>query len=455
MAPHPQDTDLKDKKIAVIGAGFTGLVAALRLSKRGADVTIYEYHKQIGGLVRGHTLKNGTNIERAYHFLYKTDNYIIDLAKELGVGNKLKFYKSSIGAFYKGILYPFVTPLDLIKFKPLPFIHRVRTGFVGLYLQSVKDWHKLTKVTAIEWLTKYNGKKATEILWEPLLRGKFHNYYDKVTMAWLWTRIKVRQDSKDKGETSEKLGYFNGSFDVVITALEKVLKKQNVDIKLSTGIKSINYLKRKNNNIKLTTIADEVEYYDGLVVTTPSTSFAKMLESEKTAKKSYLKKLDGIDYLGAVTMIFTTKQKLSNYYWHQIHDLDAPFLVLLSLTALTKNTKPYGGNSLYYIGDYIPNDDKLMQMTDEEIKDLWFKGVRKLFPNFDKRQVKEASVFKFRNAQHIVDTKYEERKPDYKTPFPNTFLANFSQIFPQDRGTNYAVRDGEMIADMLAEELNK
>ena len=49
---------------------------------------------------------------------------------------------------------------------------------------------------------------------------------------------------------------------------------------------------------------------------------------------------------------------------------------------------------------------------------------------------------------------YKEKMPAYRTPLPGIYLANFSQIYPDDRGTNYAVRDGNMIADMVSRDMN-
>ncbi len=443
---------MTSKKIAVIGGGFTGLVSAYRLAEAGHKVTLYEFHNDLGGLVRGFELKNGQNIERAYHFIYKTDNYIIDLTKELGLDDKLHFHQSSIAAFYGGKIYNLVTPLDLLRFSPIPFIDRIRTGFVGLYLQNVKNWEKLTEVTAYDWLTKWNGPRATKVIWEPLLKGKFHKYYDQVTMAWLWTRIKVRQDSKDKGEQTEKLGYFDGGFEVIVAELEKRLKKRGAVIKLNTGVNKLDY---KSGKPVITDSNGKHTKFDGVISTVPSPVFGQMVEGNSQAKTSYINKLKSIDYLAAVTMIISTKQKISDYYWHQIHDEDSPFLVMLSLTALTQNTDPYDGNNIYYVGDYIPHDDELFKMSEEQIIKRWYTGIDKLFPDFDPAQVDEVKVFKFGNAQHIVNVGYEAKRPSYKTPLPFTYLANFSQIYPQDRGTNYAVRDGQDVADMLLKELDK
>ncbi len=439
------------KKIAIIGGGFTGLVAARRLALLGYKVDIYEAQKELGGLVAGFTLKNGAHLERAYHFLYPTDKYIIKLSKELRIDNKLNFHRSSIGSFYKGKLYPFMTPLDLLKYPGISFIGKIRTGFISLYLERVKKWEPLSRIAAMDWLNKYNGRKVTSALWEPLLFGKFDKYYDQVTMAWLWGRIKQRQDAKKAGEKFERLGYYDGGFNSVTEALVADLKKLKAGIHTETPVQSINSADK--GKVVLKANGQEVTY-DSVISTVPSYIFAKQIETEKSVPTEYINKLTSIDYLDAVLMVISTPQAISDYYWHQFQDKDAPFLVALSLTALTKNTKPYDGNHVYYIGDYVTHDNPIMAQSEDQIRKKWFKGLKDLFPDFDTKLIDESHVFKFRNAQHIVDVGYQDDKlTGIKTPIENVYLSNFSQIFPQDRGTNYAVRDGETAAKLIHKKL--
>lgn len=441
------------KSVAVIGGGFTGLVAARRLALKGYSVTLYEAQSELGGLVAGFTLKNGAHLERAYHFLYPTDEYIIGLSKELGIDNKLTFHRSSIGAFYNGKLYPFMTPVDLLKFPGLGFFTKVRTGFVALYLQRVKNWEPLTRITAMEWLNKYNGKKATSILFEPLLKGKFDKYYDKVTMAWLWGRIKQRQDAVKAGEKFERLGYYEGGFNTVAQALITDLKKQKVTIHTNTPIEAIHQNKDGGATI---TVAGKKVSFDAVLATVPSHIFAKQIASDPSADKAYIQKLTSIDYLDAVLMVISTPQAISDYYWHQFQDSNAPFLVALSLTALTKDTTPYDGNHVYYIGDYVTHDSDMMTKSEAAVRKQWYAGLKELFPDFDESLVQESHVFRMRNAQHIVDVGYQDNKlVEVKTPLQGVYLSNFSQIFPQDRGTNYAVRDGEKAAKLIDNFLKK
>ena len=439
----------KKQTAAIIGGGFTGLTAALRLAQSGKEVTLIERGDSLGGLASGFKLKNGAPLERAYHFTYKTDSENIKLARELSVEDKLHFHQGSIGTFYNGKLYSFMTPLDLLRFPGLTFVQKVRTGLVAVYLQRVKNWQKLTKVTAMDWLNKYNGTAATHVLWEPLLKGKFASHYEQVTMAWLWGRIHVRQVSKDKGEAVEKLGYFEGSWQVLVDAYEKELRKLGVTIRTNTMIEKIDYGKKPTLTIK-----GKTHSYDSVIATTPSNVFSRLSSDCKQMTKDYNDKLKSIPYLDAVLMIFSSKQKLSEYYWHQFSDINAPFLVLLDLTNLTQDTKPFDGNHIYYIGAYTTKGDDLFSQEPKNIKKQWYNGIKEMFPEFDETQITEDYIFKYVDAQHIVTIGYEDKIPDYATPIPGVFLSNFTQIFPEDRGINYAIREGERISTMTRDFLS-
>lgn len=441
---------MNKKKIAVIGGGWTGLTAAFELAKDGHEVEIFEATPNLGGLASGFTLKDGTPLERAYHFLYTTDNYMIDMARELGIEDKLNFYPSNIIAFYKGKKYPFVTAKDLLTFGPLNLVDRFRTGVTGLRLLTVKNWHPLTQITAYEWLCKVNGKRATDLIWKPLLVGKFDIYWDKITMAWLWTRIHVRQTSKKKGEQSERLGYFDGGFQTMVKRWEEELVNRGVKIHTNTKITAFG---DKDGKPTLT-IDGKKRVFDAVIGAIPNEPFAKLGANHPGMTKKYSKQLTDVDYLAAVLMVFTTKKPITDSYWHQIHDENAPFLVMLSLDSLV-GTEKTNGHHIYYIGDYVTNSDELMSMTEDQIRERWYDGLKKLFPEFERSMIDEDYVFRFRNAQHIVDTTYENRIPAMRSPLKGFYLSNFSQIFPEDRGTNYAVREGKKVADLVREDLSK
>ena len=140
--------------IGIIGAGIAGLAAALRLTKAGHKVTLYEGAPFLGGQASTFDVGGG-RLEKGYHHLFTTDVDIIDLIEELGLTDRLAWIDSSVGIFHGGKIYDFITPKDLIKFKPLSLFSRIRLGLITLYLRRYKNWRSLEKYTASEWIKKY------------------------------------------------------------------------------------------------------------------------------------------------------------------------------------------------------------------------------------------------------------------------------------------------------------
>ena len=296
----------KKQHIVIIGGGYTGLVAAYRLAQKGNKVTILERGPIVGGLASDFTVEGGS-LERAYHHLFKTDTHIIDMANELGIGDKLKWHDSSVSLYYDEQLYPFKGAGDLIKFKPLSLINRIRAGLVVLYLQQTNNWQQFQKVSAYDWMLKASGKQVTKVIWEPLLKGKFDKYYDKVAMAWLWARIHIRAQSRESG--GEKLGYFEGGFQVFTDTLVAKLNELGVEIKTGSEIASLTTTSA--DKVKITFADKKSSTFDKALATTPSHVFAKLIEKNKTIKSSYIKQLNSINYLGARLLIFSSDQDIS------------------------------------------------------------------------------------------------------------------------------------------------
>ena len=386
------------KSIAIIGGGIGGLVAGYELVKKGHKVTIFEKEKEIGGLLADFEM-SGSRLEKAYHHIFKTDKEIVDLIKKLGLQGKLKWYKSSIGLYYDKKLYPFTTPLDLLKFKPLKITDKLRLGLIKLYLQKTKNWKKLADFTAKEWIEKKCGKRAYKIIWEPLLKGKFHRFYDKISMAWLWARVHVR---------TETLGYLEGGFGQIINKLSK-----NLEIKTLCSASG-----------RTISLDRAISNFDIVIDTRP---------------------IEGVNYLGAITLVFSTKQSLSKYYWHNINDLESPFLAFIQHTNLV-DKKNYQNNNIYYLGTYVPQDHKYFSYKDSLIYREFFDYLKKIFPNFDENLVKEKKVFKFKYAQHIVAPSY--KVPNYKVK-DNLYRLNFAQIYPEDRGINFAVKEARRLVSSI------
>jgi protoporphyrinogen oxidase len=436
------------KSIAIIGGGLTGLTCGYELLKKGFDVTIFEKEKKVGGLASSFQLSDNY-LEKFYHHVFDTDKYFLDLIKELGLENKLLWLESSVSIYRDETLFPFSSPFDLLNFKPVPFIDRIRIGLITLFLQKYKNWEKFKDVSAYDWMQKYAGKKVTKIIWEPLLKGKFGKAYKEISMAWLWARIHVRVNSRENLGSKEMLGYIDGGFQIFIDKLERGIINNGGKIITESNVSNIE--QRFGGEISL--YNEKKEYlYDKILFTVPS-PLLRGLFSEKETKKeqiqNYLKRIEKIKYLGTICLVFTSKQDLSKYYWHNINEKNAPFLVFINHTKLL-NKKNYSGKYVYYIAKYLEVHDELYEKDKEEISRLWLSYLDKMFDNFDEDRITQKFLFKSSYAQHIADRNYYNIVPNTNEITKNIYLANFSLIYPEDRGMNYAIREGVKLAKKLS-----
>ncbi len=418
------------------------MVAAYTLARAGHRVSLFERSQVLGGLAGGFTI-GGANLEKAYHHLFTSDTDMIALATELGLKDELLYCKNKTAMYANGRLFRFGSALDLSRFTPLPFFHRLRFGIVTFSLQHVSNWRGFITIPAVAWIKKWYGPKAYAVVWEPLLKGKFHHYAKDISMAWLWARIHVRANSKHHGR--EAVVYFKNGFQILINALEKRLDSLGVEIHYHAAIQSIT---SPDARPTLTMADGSRDKFDAMICTVPSHTFLRITKHESRPNSSYWSHLEQIHYLGAVLLVFSSPQSLSRAYWHNINDLSSPFLVFLQHTNLVDKAT-YGGQHVYYLGTYLPHEHRYFSDPEQSLYREFFAGLKKIFPEFQEDAIHEKYLFRFKNAQHIVDTNYETKIPSYETPLPNVYLANFSQIFPEDRGTNFAVREGMKIAKLV------
>jgi len=236
------------ENVAIIGGGLTGLTCGYELLKKGYDVTIFEKEKEVGGLASSFQLSD-SYLEKFYHHVFDTDAYFLELIKELGLEDKLLWLDSSVSIYRDKRLFSFSSPFDLLTFKPISFVDRIRAGLITVFLQKYKNWDTLKNISAYDWMKKYAGKNVTRVIWEPLLKGKFGNSYKEISMAWLWARIHVRINSRKGLVSKEMLGYINGGFQIFVDKLEREIVNRGGKLITKSDISNIGH--RINGKISL------------------------------------------------------------------------------------------------------------------------------------------------------------------------------------------------------------
>lgn len=414
---------------------MAGLYAAYRLAQAGFKTTIFEKEDQLGGLAA--TFKVGSSdLEKFYHHFFQTDEVAIRLIKELNLADDFYFAKLSTAIYYQNQIYPLNRPRDLLRFKPLSVVDRLRTGVVLFFLKKNKRWQKLATITADRWLNKWLGGQAYSILWQPLLKSKFGAYWQAVNMAWFWSRIHCR---------SSKLGYFKGGYQILLNQLISRITKLGVKVRLGSNILSVQK-NAKDENIIVKT-AKTTESFDLVLSTLPESILAKVFVD---LPAGFIEKRANHPHLGAQTLILLLDRRLLDHYWLNINDPDFPFLVVVDQSYIA-DVGSY--NNLYpiYFGNYLNYNDRRWQMNQDDLLNLYLPFINKLNPRFSEDWIRQQFLFKIPAAQYVIDTNYDQTIMPIKLPIKNCYSAAMSQVYPQDRGINYTLALVDRVIKLILE----
>ncbi|MEN6436681.1 MAG: NAD(P)/FAD-dependent oxidoreductase [Anaerolineaceae bacterium] len=415
--------------IAVVGAGIGGMAAAYDLVKQGHKVIIYEGSDAVGGLAKGFKDPSWDwSVEHFYHHWFTSDNYMLGLIDELGLTDQLVIPRPLTVMYHKEKFYPFDSIPAAIMYPGLGWgITKIRFGLVTLYLRITNNWKTLEKFTIDEWMRKWAGSKAYEEMWEPMVIGKFgEEYARQVTMAWLWARLHAR---------TTRLATFRGGFQEFSNKFAEKLRQLGVDIQLSTIVNQIKPAEEGGLNI----ISEgKTVHFDKVLVTSSPAALSRLAPD---LPEDYLKGLLSLKSLGAVVMTVALKHQLSEkgYYWFNLpKKAGFPFLALVEHTNFL-SPEYFGGDHIVYMGDYLPVDHEYFRLSKEELLERFMPALKRINPNFTPEWVRASWLHRENYAQPIPLVDHSKNIPAIETPLPGLYFASMSQVYPWDRGTNFAV----------------
>lgn len=416
-------------RVAVIGAGIGGMAAAYDLCRQGHKVTVFEGSDHVGGLASGFKDEGWDwSVEKFYHHWFTSDEHMMGLIKELGLSDQVVIPKPVTVMYYKGKFYPFDSIPAAVMYPGLGWgINKIRFGLVALFLRFTKNWHALEKFTIDEWMRKWAGNKVYEEMWEPMVIGKFGEAYARqVTMAWLWARLHAR---------TTRLATFRGGFQAFCDLFAARLREMGIEIALSTQVNRIS--SRENGMLEISTDGENRKFDQVLVTTSP----ALLSKLAPQLPEDYLKGLLSLKSLGAVVMTVALKHRLSEkgYYWFNLpKNAGFPFLALVEHTNYLK-PEYFGGDHIIYMGDYLPVDHEYFQMDKEELLDRFLPALQRINPDVTRDWVRKTWLFRANYAQPVPLVNHSRNIPAIQTPVKGLYFASMSQVYPWDRGTNFAV----------------
>ena len=428
-------------KVVVIGGGIGGATAALRLAQSGAEVVVVERASELGGLVVSLAI-GGTHIERFYHHVFPHEHEIIALIEELGLGPRLEWFRSSVGMLMDGEVWPFVSPVDLLRFGPLGPLDRGRTAFGGLRSMREKAWPDLDDITADAWMSQLTGRRAYSVVWEPLLRAKFGAAADHVPAAWLWGRIQQRAAARRSGV--EQLGYLRGGFAQLFDAVSAELSTLGVEIRTSTSVRAI---------------AVDTGRATGVLVAGPGRDAAEVISADAVVYTGPLPDLAGlvpevdrdprwtsIGAMGAMAVVLELRRQITPTYWINVCDPRLPMTAFIEHTNLVPRSD-YGGRHVAYMARYFTHDDPLATADIAVETERWLDALdHGGLPGFSRADVVAAHPARTMYAAPLVAVGHLGRIPPVRSHLAGLYLATTAQIYPHDRGMSEGVRLGSEVA---------
>lgn len=444
------------RRVAIVGAGVAGLVAGRELLRRGFAVSIFDRWPDVGGQASAFDLGNGVWIDRYYHHLFQSDSEMIALHDELLPGD-LEWHRSSVRIWARGRTWPFVSPQDLLRYGPLPLVDRLRLGLATLRLTSRSDWEAMDDIAALDWLRSACGPRAVESVWTPLMLGKFGDHAKTIPLAWLWSKIVLRRRLRGSAAAKEELGYPRSSFRAICVALAEDLRALGAEIVVD---REVLHVRSEGDGYRLicagpaayrvapgSAPAAHEHEADVVLFTTPTFVTRRLAEwPDEIARR-----LADWSYETAVVLLLELRRPFSEAYWINVADTAVPFLGLVEHTNLVPAER-YPARYLY-VSNYVTASDPLTSLNSEDLFKHYIAALRQMNPRFDERDVMRYWSFREEAAQPIPRVGNRHRLIPFATPRRGLFIANTTQIYPEDRGTNYSARLGREVAERIATDV--
>ena len=408
-------------RIAVVGAGMLGLMTALRLAQAGREVIVYEAEANAGGLT-GTATFGGYQWDRFYHVVLLSDLHTRGLLKELGLEHRLRFGTSRTGFYTDDKLHGMSNAWEFLKFEPLSLIDKTRLAMTISMAGRIRRPERLEKILAIDWLTRWSGKRVVEKIWKPLLKSKLGDNYRHASAAFIWAIIARLYAARRSGLKREQFGVIDGGYAIVVHALLRRLDELGVAVRTGTPIKTV---RGAAPHVMIETQDGDVAHFDEVVMTVAPVIAQALCPELQPAEK---KRLANVPYQGGICAALLLKKPLSPYYVTNLTDGNMPFTGVIEMTALM-GTQTFGGNSLVYLPLYLPQEAAEWKLSAGEIRDRFYAGLEKMHPGFDRSDVLDCKLSRARRVLPISTLNYSrDVMPPVSTSVPHIHFVNAARI---------------------------
>ena len=423
-------------RLVVLGAGIMGLAAAHHALDRGWDVTVLEAAPQAGGMA-AHFDLGGLSIERFYHFICRADAPTFALLEELGLRDSLRWVPTSMGYFIGGRLHPWGDPVSLLRFPHLSLVEKLRYGLMAFLATKRRGPGRLEHISAREWITAWCGQAVYDKLWAPLFDLKFHQHADRVSAAWIWTRLK-RIGTSRRSLMQEELGYLEGGSETLVRALERTIAARGGRVLLGQPASRIHVADGRVTGV---TAGGEIHPAEAVIGTIPTPLLGGLLAEAPGLADAYAT----IRNIGVVCVVLRLGRSVTPHFWVNVSDPRSRIPGFVEFS----NLRPMDGEAVVYVPYYMPSDHARFGMDDLAFRDEAMEHLRMVNPAIGPEDLRSWHVGRLRHAQPVCPPGFAAGLPPVRTPVQGLQLADTAFYYPEDRGVSESARFGRMMAQAL------
>lgn len=423
-------------RVLVVGAGAMGLATAYHAAKAGHSVEVVEASAEPGGMA-AHFDFDGLSIERFYHFVCKSDDPTFALLSDLGIGDRMRWRKTTMGYFIGGKLHDWGDPISLLKFPGISLMARLRYGLLAFVSTRRERWDALETQSARDWIVRWAGQEAYDRLWRPLLELKFHEYTGNVSAAWIWTRVK-RVGRSRASLFEERLGYIEGGSQTLVDALCAAIESMGGRIRLSTPVTRI--VSEAGRVTGVVTPEGFIEA-DAVVSTMPTPMVSTVAADLPDDWKA---KYDAINNIGVCCLLFKLAKSVTPHFWVNISEpgIEIPGIIEFS------NLRPMS-ETVVFVPYYMPVTHPKFSWSSEKLLDEAFGYIQRINPDITRDDILASYVARLRHAQPICEPGFAAKIPPIQTPISGLQIADTCFYYPEDRGISESVRIAREMAGRI------
>jgi protoporphyrinogen oxidase len=410
-----------------------GLAVAYQLAKDGHEPVVFEADDRVGGMTATFDF-NGLEIERYYHFHCISDHAFLTLLDELRIQDKMHWVETKMGYWYQNKLQAWGNPLALLSFKGLGWVAKFRYGLHAFLSTKRDDWKPLDHVEASDWIRRWVGAEAYEVLWRRLFDYKFYDHVGNLSAAWIWSRIR-RIGRSRYSLFREKLGYLQGGSKTLLHAMSGAIESHGGVIRLRTPVTKVVIDKGQVRGVE---VNGQVETFDKVISTIPLPYVPRVMPDLPI---DVLEKFKAMKNIAVVCVIAKMAKPLTDNFWLNTNDpeMDIPGLVeYTNLQPLDKH--------IVYVPFYMPGEHPKFADADEVFIQKVKCYLQKINPALADADFLDVRASRYRYAQPICDPGYLEKLPPVALPVKGLWVADTSYYYPEDRGISESIGFGRQMA---------